>query len=229
MNEADLIAIYPRLWHMAEDGSWPSISRHGLLSTSALLDLYEINGARKIQLQSHNRAESVTISRAGLPDAIVRDQKPISDAALRKCLEPGISPQQWYEILNDKTFFWLSRERLRKLLGARAYRNQPQTVLTIRTESLVAAHRDRISLSPINSGSTIFKPQPRGGDTFLPIEDYPFEIWRERRSSKKAVVEVVVSRGVPDIADHVLAVHRVLNGKSEEIWRSTGSVPDDGP
>jgi hypothetical protein len=44
LNEADLIKIYPRLWHVAEDGSWPSISRYGLLRTSALLDLYEITG-----------------------------------------------------------------------------------------------------------------------------------------------------------------------------------------
>ena len=34
VNEADLIATYPRLFHMAEDGSWLSIERHGLLSTS---------------------------------------------------------------------------------------------------------------------------------------------------------------------------------------------------
>jgi hypothetical protein len=138
---------------------------------------------------------------------------------------PAISPQQWYEILNDKVFFWVSREKLSKLLHAHAYRDRSQTVLTVRTESLVAAHRDRILLSPINSGSTLFNPRRRGHDTFLSIKDYPFDIWKKMRSSStKAVVEVVVSGGVPDIGDHVLAVHRVLNGEAEE-----GSVLDDGP
>ena len=37
-----LISRYPTLYHMAEDGSWESIQRHGLLSTSALLDRFEI-------------------------------------------------------------------------------------------------------------------------------------------------------------------------------------------
>ena len=40
MTVDELLATYPRLWHMAMDGSWPSIEKRGLLSTSALLELY---------------------------------------------------------------------------------------------------------------------------------------------------------------------------------------------
>jgi hypothetical protein len=65
-------------------------------------------------------------------------------------------PEQWFETLNARVFFWLSRKRLRKLLNARAYRARPQTVLTLDTASLVDANRDRIRLSPINSGATIY-------------------------------------------------------------------------
>jgi hypothetical protein len=81
---------------------------------------------RRIEIESCKRLVSHTLSRAGRPDAIVRDQKPMSDAKLKNCLEPGISPQQWYEILNDKVFFWVSREKLNKLLHARAYRTGPR-------------------------------------------------------------------------------------------------------
>ena len=42
MTPEDMARKYPFLYHMAELSSWPSIQRHGLLSTSALLDLYEI-------------------------------------------------------------------------------------------------------------------------------------------------------------------------------------------
>ena len=228
MTEEELLNNYPRLWHMAEDGSWPSIQQTGLLSTRALLDLYEVEGDQRRAILSQHRPEFVTVSRRGLPDAVVRDQKPMSEGALLKCLE-DVSPEEWFEILNDKGFFWLSRKRLRRLLNARAYRNQPQTVLTVHTASVLAAHRERILLSPINSGSTIFNPQPRGRDTFQPIEDYLFECWKKKRSGPEAVAELAVTGGVPDIMDHVLTVHRVVNGKVEELWRSPNAVPDDGP
>ena len=114
-------------------------------------------------------------------------------------------------------FFWLSRRRLQTLLGAKDYRSRPQIVITLRTETLVAAHRDRVLLSPINSGSTIMKPQPRGRRTFLPMGEYPFEEWRRRRGAPDAVAEFVVNGGVPDVVGHVLAVHRVVEGVADEI------------
>jgi hypothetical protein len=230
MNEVELLVTYPRLWHMAEDGSWPSIQQSGLLSTQGLLDLYEVEGHKRTTILSSRRADSIPITKAGLPDAVIRDQKPMSEGALRKCLDEGMTPEEWFEILNEKTFFWLSRERLRGLLDARAYRDHPQTVLTVRTETLLAAHRGRVLLSPINSGSTIYKPQPRGRDTFRSIEDYPFDYWRKKKGSREnAVVELAVSGGVPDILDHVLAAHRVVNGVAQELWRSPTAEADDGP
>ncbi|WP_407528489.1 DUF7002 family protein [Methylobacterium oryzisoli] len=227
MTEQDLVETYPRLWHMAEAGSWASIRANGLLSTRALLDLYGVAGAAREAILSRRRPDSVTLRRAGLPDAVVRDQKPMSDAGLRACLDDGLTPAQWYEILNEKVFFWPSRERLRRLLAARAYRGTPHLVLTLRTASLVAAHRDRVLMSPINSGATIMRPQRRGYATFRTIADYP--VAERRRRAADAVAEVVVRDGVPDVADHVLAVHRCHLGEAETIWRSPEAGPDDGP
>lgn len=229
MREEDLVEWFPKLWHMAEDGSWPSIRANGLLSTSALLDRYGVEGSRREAIEAGRRAKSVTVSRPGLPDAVIRDQKPMSDRALRKCLDPGLETTDWYRILNGRTFFWLSQDRLRGLLAARAYRKQAQTVLTLDTKSLVAAHRDRVRLSPINSGSTLYVPRPRGTGTFLPIADYPFEHWRARRTAQNAVVELVVLGAVLDAAEHVTAVHCVVEQVATELWRRPGSDPDDGP
>lgn len=229
MTQDELIQTYPRLWHMAEDGSWDSISKRGLLSTSALLDLYEIDSSRRRKIESEHRSDSITISRTGLPDAVIRDQKPMSDAALKKCLTDGLTPSQWYKILNEKVFFWLSNRRLRRLLGARAYRAFPQTVLTLDTESIVKSHNDKILLSPINSGSTIMNPRLRGNGTFSSIEVYPFEHWQKKRSKRDAVVELVIPGSVKDIMDHVIAVHRVIESKLSEIWRRPNSDPKDGP
>jgi len=229
VKEVDLVKHFPRLWHMAEDGSFDSIKKHGLLSTASLLDLYGKTGSERKALLSERRPESVTISCEGLPDAIVRDQKPMTASALEKCLAEGLTPSEWFEILNDRAFFWLSRERLRRLLGARAYRDRPQTVLTVDTAGLVKTNGERVELSPLNSGATIYNPQPRGHDTFLPIKDYPFEDWCKKRRLEDAVVELVVREGVPDIANHLIAAHRIYNGKQEELWRRPGTAADDGP
>jgi hypothetical protein len=229
VNEADLISHFPRLWHMAGDGSFKSIWTHGLLSTSSLLDLYGIKGKERAALESQRRSEPVTISREGLPNAIIRDQKPMTESALKKCLADGVTPSEWFKILNDRAFFWLSRNRLQGLLDARAYRGRPQTVLTLDTASLLNTHKDRIELSPLNSGSTLYTPQPRGPNTFLSVADYPFDERRKTRSVDNAVAELVVRGGVPDISNHLIAAHRVHEGVQQELWRRPGTGNDDGP
>jgi hypothetical protein len=61
------------------------------------------------------------------------------------------------------------------LLAARRNRGRPHDVLVIDTASLVRAHRHRIQLSPVNSGSTLYPNAPeRGTCTFQAIEDYPY-------------------------------------------------------
>lgn len=231
MKEEDLLKNYPRLYHMAEDASWDSVVKHGLLSTTELLDVYEFEGEERRKLESERRPESVQISREGLPSAVVRDQKPMTRSALEKCLTDGTTPEEWFETLNARVFFWLSKDRLQGLLGARAYRDRPQTVITLDTASLVDAHRDIITLSPINSGATIYNPVPRGRSTFMSIADFPFEERRKKMKKpiKDAVVELTVKGGVPEIEKHALAAHRVFKGAKTELWRREGSDPSEGP
>ena len=223
MTEDELLATYPRLWQMAHDGAWPALRDHGLKSASALLDDYGVFGAERAALLGVRRPQSVAIASPGLPGAVLRDQKPMDDGRLGACLQDGLTPADWYSMLNTMSFFWLSRSRIWTLLGAQAYRNVAQTVLTIDAASLVAAHRDRIRLSPINSGATLFKPQPRGLGTFKTVAEFPFTARAATRRSENNVVELVVDHSVPDLADHVLAVHRARNDEIlEEVWRRPG-------
>ena len=200
----ELVATYPSLYHMAEAGSWEGIQQHGLLSTSALLDLFEINGDLRLALESARRPESVTITAPLHGTAIVRDQIPLREGPLEQCLVG--STAEWYRELNRRVFFWVSEQRVEGLLQGRAYRDRAHDVLTVDTASLVAARADEITLAPINTGSTIYNPRPRGVGTFLSITDYPFEDWRRRRSRRAAVVELAVDGGVRDIVDHTLIV-----------------------
>src|SRR5262249_22237643 len=140
--------------------------------------------------------------------AVIRDQKPMSDAALGKCLQ-GMIPREWYETLNRRVFFWLTRGRLLGLLSARAYRNRRHCVLTLDTARMLERHLPRITLSPINSGCTKPSPQPRGPQTFLPVKSYNFEEWVKKRQRSQAVVELAVDYAVRDIADMVVRVEHM--------------------
>ena len=210
-----LLARHPTLYHMAERGSWPGIQRHGLLSTAALLDLFAVAGPRREAILRRHRPEGVTLTHPVHGTAVVRDQKPMGDAALRRCLAGGMHPADWYELLNGKVFFWLTRARLLRLLGGRAYRGMEHEVLEIDALALVGAYRGRVMLSPINSGATFaLGPQARGAETFRTIADYDLAYWRQRRPAPDCVVELTVAYAVPDVARFVRRVV-TMRGEAE--------------
>jgi hypothetical protein len=216
--ETELVNEFPRLYHVTDGGAWASIRTHGLLSTSALLDLYGVRGPARSAFESERRPTGMPLRADGLPDVLLRDQSPMSEKALLGCLD-GMTPREWYRRLNAKVFFWTSMRRLQRLLKARAGRDVAQLVLTLDTRSLVTTHRDLILLSGMNTGSTIRRPLPRGPKTFLPIDEFPFEERRRTRSPSDALVELVVEGAVPDILDHLIEVDEVGPDRRVEVWR----------
>ena len=195
------VARYPRLYHMAECGSWPSIKRHGLLSTSALLQLFGVGGAERLRLESEWRPESVTIDHPEHGVAVVRDQRPMPPQKLERVLD-GMTPGEWYQLLNGKTFFWVCERDLKKLLNASLYKSRPHDVLTVDTREMLRRHRDCITLAPFNTGSTFGPRRSRGPKTFQRIEDYSLG------DPHSDVVELAVAHHVPDIADFTMTVER---------------------
>lgn len=197
---------YPLLFHMAEKGSWDAIRANGLRSTTALLDLYGYAGEKREMVESHKREASVVLSAMHLPNAVVRDNLPIREVALAGALEDGLNPRGWYEMLNQRVFFWVSEERLKRLLNARAYRSKEHDVLVVDTRSLLQAHSDRVTLCAMNSGNTFPVAHRRGLATFRRLKDFPFQDRIARRL--EPVVELAVDYAVPDIASHTLRVER---------------------
>jgi hypothetical protein len=190
---------------MAEAGSWPAIRRHGLLSTTALLDRFEIHGPARIAIESQRRAHSVQIHHPELGSAWIRDNKPINETVLQRTLI-GMSLAQWYETLNARVFFWLTRQRLDRLRQARPYRDRPHELLTIDTAALLLAHGERVELAHLNTGAVHRGANyPRGAGTFRHIADYP---WRTRLAiaPREPIVELTVPYAVPDIAGSVISV-----------------------
>ena len=205
----ELLSDCPTLYHMAERGSWPSIRRHGLLSTAALLDLYEISGSDRTFIEARRRAASVTLIQPNLGRAVVRDQLPMDDRGLSRCLQNGLSPEAWYRLLNSKVFFWLTRDRLLRLLNAGTYRAQEHDVLELNAKALVNTYAEKIWLCPMNSGCTKPIPHPRGQATFQRIAAYPYADWKAKRKRGERVVELAVDYAVPDVAKFVSRVSRM--------------------
>jgi hypothetical protein len=199
----ELSQTYPRLYHMADAQSWESIRKHRLMSTSSLLDLYDVKGKERADIEIRRRPDSVPILHDKHGRAVVRDQKPLIESKLRKALK-DCTLEQWYRLLNKYVFFWLTPERLQTLLCARAYRGQPHAVLTLETLPFVRRYEDRIVLSPMNSGNTQPIAHPRGTATFQKMGDYPFKE-RAKYGDYYQVVELAVEGGA-DVTESVLSV-----------------------
>jgi hypothetical protein len=217
VDAARLTRLYPVLFHMAENGSWPSIRARGLLSTKAIVDLYQPDEDTRAEILDSVRRASVVLSREGLPDVTIRDQLPAK--FLAECLDEGVSPQEFLDALNSRVFFWLSAERLKKLLNAKHYRDLSHTVLHVDTASLLEEYAGRIQLAPYNTGSMHVPNAPkRGPRVFTPVADYPFDDWaRFRGRSADAVVELTVDYAVPDISSHVTRVETWTGGEPTEV------------
>jgi len=206
MTKEEFVAHYPGLYHMAEAETWPSIRTLGLLSTSALLDLCGSVGEERRRIESQHRPKSERLACGKYGEIVIRDQKPMSDVALRKCLTNGMTPAEWYATLNRKVFFWVTEKRLNKMLGA--YRGCEHIVLVVDSSKLLNRSSLSVTLSPINSGSARRKAAPRGRETFCSLQDYPFDDRRRKRGLGNAVSELAVDWSVPDIEDLVIRVER---------------------
>lgn len=208
-----LVSRYPRLFHVAEDGSQESIREHGLLSTTALLDLFGVKGERRFAIESCWRPEIMRIEHPVYGAASIRDQQPMPEDLLLRCLE-GMTLREWYETLNRKVFFWTETEHLERFLNA--YADAPRIVLEVDAARLLERHADRVTLSRINSGAPFQgNPSPRGLETFRRIADHP---------ENEPVVELAVDYAVPDVADFTL---RVSRWRGEEFLKRVWSVPEE--
>jgi hypothetical protein len=205
----ELAELYPRLYHMAEANSWESIAKHGLLSTSALLDFFGINGEERQNIELRRRGRSQEIKHAEHGRVVVRDQKPIIESKLKASLQ-DCTLEEWYRLLNGRVFFWLTKERLNTLLSAKEYREKPHTVLTLDTRSLAKDYARSITLSPMNSGNTLPIAHPRGKATFSRMQDYPFR-QRLKRGPYYTVVELAVEGGVPDLVNYTIRVDSMVS------------------
>ena len=203
------------VYNLAEVANWPFIRRGSLLSTKALLDMADLHGDERERIECRQRLEHVE-----LPNGVqLRDQKPMPANALKKCLV-GMTPSEWYALINSQVFFWLDVDRLNRQRGACEPR--PQVVLEVDTARLLTQHAERIALSPINTGNARRRPAKRGRCTFVPYWVWVESGWSSEteglgtrsRGRSHQPVELTVANAVSDIMSFVVRVHRLGPGET---------------
>jgi hypothetical protein len=203
-----------RVYHLAEAVNWLLIQRHGLLSANNLFDLADLPPADRKQLE-WQRLQYIE-----LPNGVqIRDQRPMSPAALKACLV-GMTPAEWYGLINGRVFFWLEPDRLNRQRAACGPR--PQVVLTVDTAALVARYGEQMEVTPFNTGNARRRPARRGAATFVPYVTWLKSGWASeatslgtpQRSRSQLPAELTVVGSVPDVMQFVVGVSELAAGQS---------------
>jgi uncharacterized protein DUF7002 len=204
------VACHPELLHVAEAGAWPSIRRFGLLSTSALLDRFQVTGLERERIEAAPRPDAVLLKHPAIGEAWIRDNRPLRPTILAASLD-GISPAEWIRLLSGRVFFWVDRGRAVGLIEARAHRNRSHDVLVLDTRRVLAHHGGAIDLTAFNTGAALFPGGPRRGPSaFTPLSHY--------RAAQR-VVELTVRYSMPDIEELTLRVERWQAGRpAATVW-----------
>jgi hypothetical protein len=203
------------VYHLAEAENWASIQRHGLLSTSKLLDLAGATGEMRRAIERRQRTRS-----SKLPNGIiVRHQLPMPPAALLRCLAGGLAPEDWYALLNSGVFFWYDPDRLNR--QRRACGPQTQIVMRIDAERMLERHADRAAVTPFNTGNARRFAARRSRATFVLLSDWRRSGWASEakalgikpRPRRHPPAELVVFDAVEDIFDFVIDIRRLEEGE----------------
>lgn len=202
-----LASMHPRLHHFAQAGAHEGVRRHGLLSAAAAVALW---GADPSVLAAP-RPRAVRLDHPEHGVLWLNDNRPLRAGPLARCLEGGLTPDDWLASLNARVFLWAREEDGLGFARARLAQGHPTELMVFDALGLARAHWGRIEVAPINTGSALRRPAPRGPGTFAPAEGLDWAAWRRRRglSAPDRIKEVTVLGAVPDAGDHLMEVRRV--------------------
>lgn len=196
---------FSHIYHLIDERNLKSIQTHGLLSAAQLLErsgLSEwINRHRSMEMQLTN-------------GVVIRDQRPMPPNALAPCLMNGITPSDWYALLNRRIFFWIDINRLNR---QRLACTSPQYIMTIDVKKLLVHYGQRTTVTPINTGNARRVPARRSLESFVPYDIWVDSGWKSEsealgtkpRSLSHKPVELTITDAVPNIFDFVTDLCRL--------------------
>jgi hypothetical protein len=190
-------------YHLVDASNWTSVQNHGLMSARRLM---EVCGGIEYGAPRHHRPASRRLASG----VLIRDQRPMPPKALMRCLRSGLTPEDWFELLNSKVFFWLDPRRLnRQRLACDA---SPQVALVVNASRLLMKYGGLATVTPINTGNALRSAAPRNLTTFVPYQRWLIDGWAYEdipgarpRPRNHRPVELTISEAIPDILDYVMA------------------------
>lgn len=208
MTPGELARRHPRLFHLTHPSALEGIRRRGLWPTSRLLDLFEVADEPRAALERRRRPGSHSLAHPDHGAALLTDNLPLSEVWLNRILDDGLTPGDWLAMLNRRVFFWVDETRASKLRNAREYRERPRPMLVFDTAGLASRYAGAIEIAPINTGATQHQPPRRGLSTFSPLLETDYGAWRRSRGRQTPdrIVEVTVTREMPDVMEFLLEV-----------------------
>lgn len=162
---------YPDAFHVSLCADPNHVLTHGLNSAAGLLRfLPDASSAETLVTQRR----SMLSVEAPWGRAHINDQKPLPRSGLLRCLV-GLTPEQWYEELNRRIFFFVTRRAAERFAMVRATEMPARSIFVLDMHRMVETLGERLELSPINTGAAIRRASPRSRSTFQRIADYPLE------------------------------------------------------
>jgi len=208
MTPKDFAKKCPKLLHLTRTEALPLIREHGLLTASDLCRLFEVEYYRQAGILSSRRPKNIKLEHEVHGTVVISDNTPLYLGSLEKCLEDGLTTEDWLQILNKRVFFFSKEKDLKVLAAGQGHREVAHLILEINTLSFVKDYITQISVAAINTGSAKRKAPHRGLATFAPLETLDFDAWKYSRGNVKPDYpkEVSVLGSIPNIFDYVEAV-----------------------
>jgi hypothetical protein len=171
------IEKHPFVYHLTNKNNLQQIINCGsLFSTNYLID--KSKKAEYLPIKRQKRPKHYELEIDGVI-YFIRDQQPISEKALSKCLTHNWICADFYEHLNNRVFMWPNLDRLWRHFNR--YKNENPIILRFDTFSILQKNKNA-KFCRLNSGATRAnsflggKPPARGIDTFQSAEEYTFSI-----------------------------------------------------
>jgi|tagenome__1003787_1003787.scaffolds.fasta_scaffold19563306_2 hypothetical protein len=120
MTPDEFAAKHHRLYHATSGGAWNRVFDDGLLSTSALLTEFGVEGDERTRIEEQIRPQSEELRHPTRGTAaVIRDQRPlISEARLEASLDEGMTTSRFLRLINERVYFWIDLQRLKTMLSA---------------------------------------------------------------------------------------------------------------
>ena len=169
MDIEKFIKERPYLYHLtSKTNSTHIIAQKQLYSANELIKMAKDKSNLSIGRQK--RLTHCELIIKGAP-YYLRDQRPISEKALAKCLTDGWDVGDFLHHLNERVFMWPTLERLWRHFNR--YKPEKPVIFRFPTREIISAN-PHVEFCRLNSGATRAnsylggKPPARGSQTFLP-------------------------------------------------------------